>query len=58
MGTWCLLSLGVFTGELHEISLDESVDFSVHHTAHIAGLVACAMVFHATVIKDIGADLY
>ena len=50
------MSLLLF-GELHQVGLDESVDFSVHHTIYIRGLIARAVVFHTAVVKDITSDL-
>ena len=52
----CVL-LFIHYWELHEISLDKTVYFAIHHAIHIRGLVVGAMVFDALIIKDIGAYL-
>ena len=46
-----------FSGKLHQVGLDESVNLAIHHTTHIARLPVGAVVFHTTVIEDIRADL-
>lgn len=48
----CLL-----VSELHQVSLDESIDLAVHDALDIAGLEACAMILDTLVVEDIRADL-
>ena len=53
-------SLSLFSirfGIFHEVRLDESVDFAVHHAVHVARLESRAMVFHAAVVKHVASDL-
>lgn len=53
-------SLSLFSirfGKFHEVRLDESVDFAVHHAVHVARLESRAMVFHAAVVKHVASDL-
>ena len=47
----------VLSCELHQVGLDEFVDISVHNGGDIRGLVACAVVLHAAIIKDVATDL-
>ena len=43
--------------ELHQVSLDKFIDVTVHYGGDIRSLIACSVVFYATVIKDIATDL-
>ena len=43
--------------ELHQVSLDEGIYLTIHHTTHVTGLVIGAMILHTTVVKDITAYL-
>ena len=43
--------------EFHQVSLDEIIDFTIHHTVDIGCLVIGTMVFHTAVVKDVAADL-
>ena len=50
-GAW---ESGVFrSGEFHEVSLDEAVDFAVHHAPHVRSLEIGAVVLYAAVVEDI-----
>ena len=44
-------------GELHQVSLDELINISVHDGSDIRGLVACTVVLHAAVIEDVATYL-
>ena len=46
-----------FLGKFHKIGLDETVYFSIHHSAYIRGLIAGAVVFYATVVEYVAAYL-
>ena len=43
--------------EFHQVSFDEAVYLSVHHTVHVAGLEIGAVVFHAAVVEDVATNL-
>ena len=43
--------------ELHQVSLDKFINVTVHYGGDIRSLIACSVVFYATVIKDIATDL-
>ncbi len=51
------LGLFFFRAKLHQPSLEELVDIAIHNTLHIRGLIVGAVIFHAAVVEDIGADL-
>ncbi len=53
VGIMLLLAFGV----VHEVGLDETVQLAVHHAAHVAGLIARAVVLHAAVVEHVGANL-
>ena len=45
------------TGEFHQVSLDESVNLTVHHTVYIGGLEVGTMILHTAVIEHVATDL-
>lgn len=48
-----LCALFLVAGEFHQISLDERVEIAVHHASYVGGLVACAVVLDAAVVKHV-----
>jgi hypothetical protein len=51
-------STGSFAGAVHQVGLDEAVEFAVHDGLDIADLKVRAMVFdHLIGMEDIAADL-
>ena len=50
-------SVFVIHGKFHQISLDETVNLTVHHTVHIRCLPVGTVVFHTTVVKNVAAYL-
>jgi len=52
----CLMFLfSISSGEFHEVSLDETVKFTVHDSINIGSLEACSMVFYTAVIEYIAS---
>ena len=47
----------VIDREFHEVSLDEIVDFSIHHAINITRLIVGTVVFHTAIIKHVRANL-
>ena len=42
---------------LHQICLDETINFTIHNSIHIGCLVISTMIFYTTVVKYITANL-
>ena len=51
------LCSSIHRGKFHQISFDEIVDFTIHHTVYIRCLIVGAVIFHTAIIKHITADL-
>ena len=47
----------ILHSKLHKIGLDEIVDFTVHDTIDVRGLVVGTVVLDTTVVEDVGAYL-
>ena len=43
--------------ELHQISLDKTVNFAIHHTVNIRRLKARPMILDTPIVEDITANL-
>lgn len=52
--SWLLL---FFRRELHQISLDEAFQFTIHHAVYIRRLVVGTVILYTTIIEDITPNL-